>query len=93
MLQSLIASRTRQTLLKAFFESPDTEYYTRQLAGIYNISVGSLHRELQKLSTSGILNARKIGNIKLFSINKQNPIYEEIKNIIYKTERIVRKTK
>src|SRR4030042_324190 len=86
MLQSLISSKTRQTLLKAFFEAPDTELYTRQLASKYHISVGTLHRELQKLSASGILKSRKIGNIKLFSLNKQNPIYEEIKNIISKTE-------
>lgn len=90
MLQSLIASKTRQTLLKAFFEAPDTELYTRQLAGKYHISVGTLHRELKKLSSSGILQSRKIGNIKLFSLNKQNPIYEEIKNIISKTEGVIK---
>jgi DNA-binding transcriptional ArsR family regulator len=50
------------------------------------VSVGTLHRELQKLTASGILKSRKIGKIKLFSLNKQNPIYDEIKNIIYKTE-------
>lgn len=90
MLQSLIASKTRQTLLKAFFEAPEIEYYTRQLASKYHMSVGTLHRELQKLSTSGILKSRKIGNIKLFSLNKQNPIYEEIKNIISKTEGVIK---
>lgn len=90
MLQSLIASKTRQTLLKAFFEAPETEHYTRQLASKYHMSVGTLHRELQKLSASGILKSRKIGNIKLFSLNKQNPIYEEIKNIISKTEGVIK---
>lgn len=86
MLQCLGVSKTRQIVLKAFFMEPDVEYYTRQLANKYRISVGALHRELQKLCIAGILKTRKIGNIKLFSLNKQNPIYEEIKNIIYKTE-------
>ena len=86
MLQSLIASRTRQILLKVFFEEPDTEYYTRQLASIHHISVGALHRELKRLNSFGIIKAREIGNIKLFSLNKQNPIYREIKNIIFKTQ-------
>jgi len=90
MLQSLIASKTRQTLLKAFFEAPEIEHYTRQLASKYHMSVGTLHRELQKLSDSGILKSRRIGNIKLFSLNKQNPIYEEIKNIISKTGGVVK---
>ena len=90
MLKNLISSKTRRIILKAFVESPDTEYYTRQLASLHHISVGTLHRELTKLNSSGILKARKIGNIKLFSLNKQNPIYEEIKNIIYKTEGVVK---
>jgi predicted nucleotidyltransferase len=90
MLKNLITSKTRQIILKTFVESPDAEYYTRQLASLQRISVGTLHRELKKLSSAGILKARKIGNIKLFSLNKQNPVYEEIKNIIYKTEGVVK---
>lgn len=90
MLKNLIGSKTRQIILKAFVESPNTEYYTRQLAKLHKISVGTLHRELKKLSSSGILNERKIGNLKLFSLNKLNPLYEEIKNIIYKTEGVIK---
>jgi predicted nucleotidyltransferase len=90
MLKSLISSKTRQTLLKAFFETTDAEFYTRQLASLYHISVGTLHREIRKLISFGLLKERKVGNIKLFSLNKQNPIYEEIKNIVYKTEGIVK---
>ena len=90
MLKNLIGSKTRQTILKAFIDSPDTEFYTRQLASLHHISVGTLHRELTNLTTAGILKARKIGNIKLFSLNKQNPVYEEIKNIIHKTTGVVK---
>jgi predicted nucleotidyltransferase len=89
MLKDLFGSKTRQTLLKAFFETPDAEYYTRQLEALHHISVGTLHRELKKLTSAGILKTRKIGNIKLFSLNKENAIYEEIKNIIQKTEGVV----
>lgn len=90
MLKNLIGSKTRQIILKAFVESPDAEYYTRQLAALHHISVGALHRELKNLSFSGILKERKVGNIKLFSLNKQNPLYEEIRNIIYKTEGVIK---
>lgn len=90
MLKNLISSKTRQTILRAFVESPGIEYYTRQLAKLHKISVGTLHRELKKLSSAGILRERKIGNIKLFSLNKQNPLYEEIRNIIHKTEGAVK---
>lgn len=90
MLKNLIGSKTRQIILKAFVESPDSEYYTRQLAVTHHISAGTIHRELKNLYSLGILKARHVGNIKLFSLNKQNPVYEEIKSIIYKTEGVVK---
>lgn len=93
MLKNLIASKTRQTLFKAFFEVPDAEYYTRQLASTYHISPGALHRELKKLCSLGVLKSRMVGNIKLFSLNKQNPIYEDMKNIISKTEGVMKLVK
>jgi predicted nucleotidyltransferase len=52
--------------------------------------VGTIHRELKKLTSFGILKTRLIGNLKLFSLNKQNPIHEELKNIIYKTEGVIK---
>jgi len=90
MLKNLISSKTRQIILKEFVESPDTEYYTRQLASLHRISVGALHRELTSLASAGILKTRKIGNIKLFALNKENPIYEDIKNLIHKTEGVIK---
>ncbi|MFA5320691.1 MAG: nucleotidyltransferase domain-containing protein [Candidatus Omnitrophota bacterium] len=90
MLKNLISSKTRRIVLKTFFESPDSEYYTRQLSSLYNISAGTLHRELKNLIASGMLKARSIGNIKLFSLNKQNPVYEDLKSIFYKTEGIIK---
>ena len=90
MLKSLMGSKTRQVLLNTFFGSPDKEYYTRQLASMHEMSVGTLHREIKKLLSAGVLNVRGVGNIKLFSLNKQNPVYEELKNIISKTEGVIK---
>ena len=93
MLKSLMGSKTRQVLLNTFFGSPDKEYYTRQLASMHEMSVGTLHREIKKLLSAGILNVREVGNIKLFSLNKQNPVYEDLKNIISKTEGVIKLVK
>lgn len=93
MLKNIIGSKTRQILLSTFFSNPEKEHYTRQLASMLGISVGAIHREIKNLIFSGVLNARDVGNIKLFSLNKQNPIYEELKNIISKTEGAIRLVK
>lgn len=90
MFKEILGSKTRQIIFKAFFDSPDEEFYTRQLASTYKMSVGTLHRELKKLVSMEILNFRNVGNIKLFSLNKKSPIYEELKNIYYKTEGVIK---
>jgi len=90
MFKEIMGSKTRQIIFKAFFNNPDEEFYTRQLASTYKISVGTLHRELKKLVSVGMLNFRNVGNIKLFSLNKKSPIYEELKNIYYKTEGVIK---
>lgn len=90
MFKEILGSKTRKIILKAFFNNPDEEFYTRQLASTYKVSVGALHRELKKLVSLGLLVPRTVGNIKLFSINKHSPIYGELKNIFYKTEGIIK---
>jgi predicted nucleotidyltransferase len=90
VFKEIFGSKTRQIILKTFFNNPDEEFYTRQLASMNNVSVGTLHRELKKLISLGLLLPRKVGNIKLFSINKESPIYSELKNIFYKTEGIIK---
>ena len=90
MFSGIMGSKTRRIIFKAFFENLDEELYTRQLASTYKISVGTLHRELKKLVSLGMLNFRNVGNIKLFSLNKKSPIYEELKSIYYKTEGVIK---
>ena len=90
MLTNLLGSKTRQVLFNTFFSNLEKEYYTRQLASMHSMSVGTLHREIKKLISLGVLNVREVGNIKLFSLNKQNPIYDELKNIVYKTDGVIK---
>ena len=86
MLNQLIGSKIRQILLSAFFGSPEKEFYTRQLSSTHKISVGTTHRELERLVLAGILTERRVGNIRLFALNRQNPVYSELKALILKTE-------
>ena len=71
-------------MLNTFFNNPDSEYYTRQLSAMHKMSVGALHRELKKLSSSGMLNIRETGNLKLFSLNKRNLAMKKLKALFTK---------
>lgn len=88
MLSSFISSRTRRSILSQFLSNVEKKYYVRQLAVILNISVGSLHRELNNLEKSGILVSENLGNLRLFHVNKTSPIFKELKDIVFKTDGI-----
>jgi predicted nucleotidyltransferase len=52
------------------------------------MSVGTVHRELVKFKESGILNSENLGNFRFFFVNKKNPLFNELKQMIFKTEGI-----
>ncbi len=86
MLQVLISSKTKRAILKQLLSHPEERYYIRQLSKALKISVGTLHRELVKLESSGFLSSDYVGNLRFFSINKTNPLFKELKQLIFKTE-------
>lgn len=88
MLGTLISSKTKRLILNQFLSHPDKKLYLRQIAAGLGISVGTAHRELNKLEENGILLSENLGNLRLFSVNKASPIFHELKQIIFKTEGI-----
>ncbi|MBU2541235.1 MAG: nucleotidyltransferase domain-containing protein [Candidatus Omnitrophica bacterium] len=88
MLKALISSKIRRLILKVFLTNPENKYYVRQLSKLISVSVGSLHRELINLENEGILISNYLGNLRQFYVNKEHPLYKEIKQIISKTEGI-----
>lgn len=85
MLESLIRSKTARKVLTLFTTHPADRFYTRQLERLIKEPVSAVRRELKKLENSGFLLSKKDANIKYYWVNKEYPIFEEIKNIILKT--------
>ncbi|GAH03514.1 unnamed protein product [marine sediment metagenome] len=52
---------------------------------MFQVSVGSLHRELKHLEEIGILKSERQGNLKYYSINTDYPLFNELKGIVSKT--------
>lgn len=81
----IISSQTGAAILNLFFDDPQREYYLRQIEKITGYSVGNIRREIIKLESEGLFLTRPIGKIKLYRLNTDYPLYEEIKNIVRKT--------
>jgi len=78
-------SKLREDLLTLYFTNPDNKYYLRELERILNYSVGNIRRELIKLENTGLFLSENKGNQVYYYLNKSYPIFNELKNIIFKT--------
>ncbi len=84
MLDSLITSKTRVKLLLKFFLNPGTRAYLRELSKEFGESTNAVRIELNRLSKAGLLKSDKDGNTKLYHANTQNPLFNEIHNLVKK---------
>jgi len=80
-----LRSELTKTLLNYFFINPHEELYINELSRKLNLDKRNLVKKLKELENDGILKSKIRGNLKLYSINKSYPLYEEYKKIILKT--------
>ncbi len=76
---------TRKTMLALFYGHVDEPYYVRQIMKIVGAGIGIVHRELERLTNSGIINREKRGNQVYYTANKDCPIFEELRGLVVKT--------
>lgn len=82
----LLNTKLRKKLLTYSFTHPDENYYVRELASLIGEDPGNLSRELKKLEDEGLYTSMTKGKVKFFSLNKNYPLFRELKRIIFKTE-------
>jgi hypothetical protein len=82
----LQGTRLRRKLLTHSFNNPDKSFYVRELSHLINEDAGNLSRELSRLEQEGMYISTVRGNMKFYALNKQYPLYNEIKGIIFRNE-------
>ena len=87
-MKPFIGSKLRSRLLSYFFTNPEKSFYVRELGIILNEDPGNLSRELRKLELEGIFISSTKGLVKFYSLDKKHPLFNDFKNIIFKTEGI-----
>ncbi|MBI5360603.1 MAG: nucleotidyltransferase domain-containing protein [Planctomycetes bacterium] len=82
----LFNTKLRKNLLAYSFTHSDGEYYVRELAAIINEDAGNLSRELRNLEKEGLYKSYSRGRLKIYSLNKKFPLFQELKKIVFKTQ-------
>lgn len=85
MLEELFSSNVRVQLLVILLTNPDEEFYIRQLARRVGEHPYAVQRELRRLERLGLLTSRTRGRMKYYSVERDFPLYPELKRIILKT--------
>lgn len=77
--------RTRQGILAALLVQPDRTWYVSELARRMGVAPSSLQRELQALTSAGILKTHRQGRMAYFQANADSPIYSDLRGLLLKT--------
>jgi hypothetical protein len=86
MLQNFISSKTRIKILRLFLQHPKRHYYLREISKLLGESLTPVRRELINLRKIGLLKEAKVANLVYYDVNKKFLLYDELTNIVKKTE-------
>lgn len=84
MLESLITSKTRLRLLIKFFVNSQNHSHLRGLADEFGESTNAIRKELNNLTSAGILVKHSDKNKIEYQANIRHPFYTNIRDIIRK---------
>lgn len=76
---------TRQAVLGLFFTHPDERFYQRQVIRLVGLGSGAVQRDLEHLTSMGILTREVEGRQTYFRANQNSPIYSELHSLVRKT--------
>ena len=78
-------SKARQRLLAYYFTNPTARHHLRDLAEQLSIDPSNLSKELRRLEREGLFRSDVSGRQKYFQLNREYPLFDEVRNIVAKT--------
>ncbi len=80
-----LRSKARQRLLAYYFTNPTARRHLRDLAQRLSIDPSNLSKELGRLERAGLFRSEVSGRQKYFELNREYPLFEEVRSIVAKT--------
>lgn len=84
-LGDALFSGTQRRVLGLLFGNPVRSYYARELIRMAGAGAGGVQRELGRLSQSGLVTVRSIGNQRHYQANPASPVFAELCALASKT--------
>jgi predicted nucleotidyltransferase len=84
-IATVLFTRTQRGVLALLFGVPERSYYVNEIVRSAGLGVGTVQRELEALSSCGLVSVESVGNQKHYRANMRAPIFEELRGIVQKT--------
>jgi len=84
-LSNALFSKARQNVLALLYGQPDRSFHTNEVIRLTGSGTGSIQRELDKLSSAGLITVETVGNQKRYAANRTSPLFSELRGIVLKT--------
>lgn len=84
-LANALFPKVRQQVLSILFVRADNSFYTNEIIRLSESGTGAVQRELEKLTSSGLVTVEMVGRQKRYQANKHSPLFAELKAILLKT--------
>lgn len=78
-------SKVVKKLLNYYFLHPEDSLFINEISRKLNLDKRNLTKKLKELEKEGILKSESRGNQKVYSIDRSFPLFEEYKQIVFKT--------
>jgi len=78
-------TKNRAELLRLFFTNPEQSFYMQEIGRIIGKKPGNFQRVINNMEGEGVLISERKANARYFKANKEYSLYEEMKNIVFKT--------
>jgi predicted nucleotidyltransferase len=80
-----LRSQVTRKLLSYLFLNPHETLYVNELSRKLGLDKRNLVKKLHELDRLGILKSERIGNLRLYGVNPEFPLYQEYRKIVLKT--------
>ena len=84
-LADALFSSTQQRVLGLLFGQPERSFFATEIIGLAGSGSGAVQRELKKLSASGLVTLKRIGNQCHYQANRASPLFLALCDIVRKT--------
>ena len=82
---NVLFTKTQQKVLGLLYGQPHKSFYLNEIVRLSDIGRGTIKRELERMTGSGIITQRRIGNQNHYQANEACPVYQELQDIVRKT--------